>query len=207
MTAITASDPRKASVVAAMKAKLGADTRITTVNYDKATETFSGHAPFISKNVSVLASEIANLPVVEKVKPVARFTPAEIPAAIDQFLRENAVEKASKRKIWTSWTTDKTHVAKWDMAHYGVKAGETYVEKGYDFTSDYHLLDSCGTHVTTLAQYLGLTKPQTHKIVAKMIENGVLFGMKLTWGWAVLPQDATLRATLTNTILTNPRLG
>ncbi|MEI6388172.1 MAG: hypothetical protein WCQ50_16220 [Spirochaetota bacterium] len=189
MTAITASDPRKASVVAAMKAKLGVNTRITMLNYDKTTETFSGHAPFIHQNISILASEVADLPVVEKVKLIANFTPAEIPAAIDAFLREKAITAAQAKRIYS----------------HDLVASE--YSSAYDYSSHYQLLSNCGSTTRCLANHLGLTNAQTLTMLKKMVENGTLIGRKGVWGFTVLPADTTYLASLTNTILTRPRLG
>ena len=189
MSSITSSDPRKSAVVAAMEAKLGCNTRLTMIAFDKATDTFTGHAPSLRQNVSVLASEVPGLPEVKKVVLVAKFSVEETPAAIIAFVREYAVKQAADYKIHTCWLET------------------TPYNTAMDFSSDYQLLHSCGTTNSQLAEYLGLSQARTMTILNKMIAAGQLFGMKLTWGMTVLHQDADFRAALTNTILTNPRLS
>jgi len=177
-TNIITSDPRKAPVVAAMKALLGADTRITLLSYDSATDTFEGNAPFMNRRVIIAAKDVPNLPTVEKLKLVTRFSATEIVAGIDAFLREFSRKHAKDRAIPINWLED---------AHY---------VRGFSGPLPYTLLHSYGCTNSILADYLGLAGTKCLKMLKQMVADGVLVGYKGTWGFTVLPNDPKLWAEL-----------
>lgn len=181
MTAITSSDVRKPFVVAAMKAKLGQNTRLTLLDFDKATNTFTANAPFLHQTVSVLASEIENLPVVEKVVLVAKFADADMPAAIIEFVRSNAVARAAARRIHTAWLSD-------------------------DYTKPSTVARSVWTTNPEVATFLGVSQAKSMKILRSMVEAGTLAAGHAGEATTFIPADTDLLVSLGQVIINNPRL-